>query len=157
MESLLIALFVAAAVWVLMRHGRRLRARRAQARFAAAESSGTMPRVGVPGTVSAEQLERMKALEFEPAAHWSREEADLILDAVAYLRAVLVAARGEASPPVELQNRLLVFILGDAELRAAVSAWGEARRAGGAEVPVARDARFERVAAEARLPGAPAR
>lgn len=140
-----------------MRHGRALRARRLRARAAASsQSQPTMPRLGVPGTVTPGQLERLKALEFETSPHWSREEADLILDTVAYLRAVL-AARGEADPAVDLQNRLLVFILSDTALREHVMAWGRERRERAIDVPVARDTHFERVAAEARLAGAPAR
>lgn len=115
-----------------------------------------MPRLGIPGTVTPGQLERLKALEFETSPHWSREEADLILDTVAYLRAVL-AACGEADPAVDLQNRLLIFILSDAALREHVMAWGRARRERGTDVAVAREACFERVAAEAGLARAPAR
>jgi hypothetical protein len=132
-ESIVIALLVAAIVWVLLRQAR---ARSAAARAAAQPA---MPRVGEPGTVSREQLERLKSLGFEPSALWSREEAQLILDAVAYLREVIRAVRGPAEPPVELQNRLLVFILGDAELRERVGAWA-------GQGPVPRDPHFERVA-----------
>ena len=129
-----------------------MRARRLRARAAAsAQSQPTMPRLGVPGTATPGQLERLQALEFETSPHWSREEADLILDAVAYLRAVL-AVRGEADPAVDLQNRLLVFILSDAALREHVMAWGRERRERGTDIPVAREAHFERVAAFVRRP-----
>ena len=103
----------------------------------------TMPRFGEPGTVTPEQLEHRHALGFEPSAHWSREEAELILHAVAYLREVLLAVKGPREAPIDLQNRLLVFILGDAELREAVRGWSGER-------PPGRDALFERVAAVAR-------
>ena len=143
-ESLLIGIVVAVVVWLMMRHGRAVRERRIDA-ARREEAARTMPRLGTPGTVTPEQLERMKALDFEPSAHWSREEADLILDAVAYLREVL-RLEGRADASVNVQNRLLVLILGDAELRGRVMAWGAERR-GGAEAPVRRDAHFERVAA----------
>jgi hypothetical protein len=138
LESLLLAILVAAIVWLVMRHGRTLR-RPAPAR-------PTMPRIGTPGTVTPEQLERLKALEFEPASDWSREEADLLLHAVDYLRQVILAVRGDADPPIELQNRLLVFILSDAALRERVAAWA----ASGAAAPLERDTEFERVATQAR-------
>lgn len=99
-----------------------------------------MPRVGQPGSVTAAQLERLKLLGFEPTPQWSREEAALVLNAVGYLRGVVRAVKGSGEAPVELQNELLVFILGDAELRERVRTWTE-----GGEPP--RDAHFERVAA----------
>lgn len=148
MESLLLAILVAAVVWLLMRHGRTLR-KAPTARPSA--RSPTMPRVGVAGTVTAEQLARLKAFEFEPSADWSREEADLILDAVDYLREVIRAVRGGVEAPIELQNRLLVFVLSDAALRERVAAWGAARRAHGPGLALERDAQFERVALQARL------
>jgi hypothetical protein len=63
---------------------------------------------------------------------------------------VIREVRGEAEAPIELQNRLLVFVLSDAELRERVAAWGAARRAQGPGVALERDAQFERVAAQAR-------
>ena len=139
MDSFLLAILVAAIVWLVMRHGRTLRR--------APPVRPTMRRVGTPGTVTPEQLARLKALEFEPSPDWSREEADLILHAVDYLRQVILAVRGDADPSIELQNRLLVFILSDASLRDRVGAWG-ASRAG--DSALERDAAFERVAAQAR-------
>lgn len=135
MDSLLIALLVAAVVWLL---GRAIRGRIVKTRAAAQPA---MPRIGEPGTVSDEQLERLKALSFETSRHWSREEADLILDAVAYLRAVIAALRGPGEAPLELQNRLLAFILTDAELRKRVGGWGKEPSA------IVRDAQFNRIAA----------
>lgn len=143
LDSLIIAMVVAALVWLLMRHGQSLRARRTASRAAAP----SMPRVGAAGTVTREQLERLKALHFEVSPDWSREEADLILDAVDYLRAVIKLHSGQADPPLELQNRLLVLILGDAALRARLKAWGDERRARGTDPPVQRDELFERTAA----------
>jgi hypothetical protein len=103
--------------------------------------SATMPRTGTPGTVTAEQLQQLQALNFEPARHWSREEAQLILDAVAYLREVIREVRGQGEAPVDLQNRLLLLILGDAELREAVKAWSADPYS-----TLRRDAHFDRVA-----------
>jgi hypothetical protein len=132
-DSLLIALLVAAVVWVLVRQAR---ARAAAARAAARP---TMPRFGVPGSVTREQRERLEKLGFDASGQWSREEAQLILDAVAYLREVIRAVRGPGEAPVELQNRLLVFILGDPELRERVRAWA-------GDGPPPRDPHFDRVA-----------
>lgn len=128
LESLVAAILVAAVVWLLMRHARARRQSRVP----------TMPRMGAPATVTREQIARLQSLHFEPSTSWSREEADLILDAVAYLREVILAVSGQADPPIELQNRLLVLILSDGELRAHVRGWRS---------PLARDRCFERVAA----------
>lgn len=136
LESLLIGLLVAAIVWLLMRHARAARRRR----LGAPGPQGTMPRMGQPGTATPAQLERLQALSFEVSPHWSLEEAQLILNAVGYLRAVLRAVRGSGDAPVELQNELLVFILSDVALRERVTRWEE-----GDEPP--RDACFARVAA----------
>ena len=140
MENLLFAVLVAIVVWLLVRHARLLKARRAPPPPAA-----TMPRLGTPGTATPEQLARMRACHFDTAGGWSREEADLILDAVDYLRAALreQGRRGEA--PLELQNRVLVFLLADDELRESVRRWGAARRAG-ASGPVLAGVQGARVA-----------
>lgn len=134
-DSLLIALLVAAVVWLL---GRAMRGRVAKVRAAAQPA---MPRIGEPGTVSEEQLERLEALNFEASRHWSREEAALILDAVAYLRAVIAAVRGPGEAPLDLQNRLLALILTDPDLRRRVEGWSKESSA------IVRDAQFDRIAA----------
>ena len=57
-------------------------------------------------------------------SQWSKEEAQLILDTVTYLRAVIYMVTDEASPPIEVQNEILKFILTDQELREYVYEWG---------------------------------
>ena len=135
MDSLLVALLVAAVVWLL---GRVARGRAAKLRAA---PQPAMPRIGEPGTIMDEQFERLEALGFEASRHWSREEAGLILDAVAYLRAVIAAVRGPGEAPLELQNTLLASILSDPELRQRARGWSSQPSA------VVRDAQFDRVAA----------
>ena len=144
MDSLIAGIAVAIAVWLVLR-ARRLRREGGRR----SEPRATMPRIGTPGSATPAQLERLEACHFERVQGWSREEADLILDAVDYLRAALAQARAPRDAPEGLQNRLLAFILGDAALREHVRAWGEARRRSGAAAarqPVERDAAFERVA-----------
>lgn len=108
-----------------------------------------MPRIGKPGTITPAQLQRLQAFHFEPSLEWSREEADLILDAVVYLRAAIEAVTNDRQPPEALQNEVLTFILSDEALRLHVLQWGNERR----KAPVnrrealPRDAHFARVAA----------
>lgn len=144
MNSLIAGIAVAIAVWLVMR-ARRLRQQSAKR---GEPPRATMPRIGTPGSATPAQLERLKACHFEQVQGWSREEADLILDAVDYLRAALAEAGPPREAPEDLQNRLLALILGDAALREHVRAWGAARRHAGAEAParLERDAAFERVA-----------
>ncbi|HEY9531414.1 MAG TPA: hypothetical protein VIQ55_08490 [Burkholderiales bacterium] len=97
--------------------------------------------IALPGTITDEQFERLEALSFEASRHWSREEAGMILDAVAYLRAVIAEVRGPGEAPLELQNTLLAFILSDPELRQRAGGWSNQPSA------VMRDAQFDRVAA----------
>lgn len=117
-----------------------------------ARPTNEMPRIGTPRTVTPDQLRRLENCNFTPDKKWSREEADLILDAVIYLRAVCAEAIRQAEPPLPVQNGLLRTILTDQDLRDYVRAWGERRRAAGEadEEPVlAHNNQFERVAAAA--------
>jgi hypothetical protein len=143
MESLWVGILVALAVWLLLRHARQAKARRA----AAAMPSATMPRIGTPGSATPEQLERMRACHFETTGGWSREEAQLILDAVDFLRAALREVARSDDPPIEIQNRVLVFLLADEALRRRVMQWGEARRRGAASNPVLAGPHALRIAA----------
>ncbi len=116
-------------------------------------ADGSMPRLGTPRTVTGEQLRRLERLNFPRDKNWSVEEADLILDSVAYLRAVCAEAIGRPEPPLPVQNALLRTILTDQDLRDYVRAWGERRRAAGEadeELVLAHNNQFERVAAAAR-------
>ena len=69
-----------------------------------------MPRLGTPGTITRDQI-KLKDNDFTPERQWSKEEAQLILDTVTYLRAVIYMVSEEASPPIEVQNEILKFIL----------------------------------------------
>jgi hypothetical protein len=111
----------------------------------------SMPRVGTPGTVTNAQRERLRAEGFEPSKHWSIEEADLVLDAVIYLRGVWNKAVSRQSAPTEIQNHLLAYILSDPEMREYIRRWGTDNREKGTENRPAfpRTKIFEHVAAEA--------
>jgi hypothetical protein len=150
-DSLIAGIAVAIAVWLVLR-ARRLRRQSGRR----SEPRPTMPRIGTPGSATPAQLERLKACHFGQVQGWSREEADLILDAVDYLRAAISEVSRARGASEDLQNRLLAFILGDAALREHVHGWGEARRrmgAAGAPGRLERDTAFERVARVIREDG----
>ena len=161
MDSLLIAVAVGLVVWLLMRRAAYARARRqfaarqgAPASDGAAQPPGdqkSMPRIGVPGTITRAQMAELRANNFEPMRQWSKEEAQLILDTVVYFRAVILDETGDDDPPLEVQNRLLSFILTDEELRDSVQEWSlnrtrEEEEAGRMILP--RDETYERIADE---------
>lgn len=148
MESILLGLLVALLVWLVMRQ-RRVPPSAARPVEPSAHSGKTMPRIGTPGTATRAQLERLRAFHFEPSSHWSREEAQLILDTVVYLRAAIEQVTGERQPTEALQNQVLVFILSDEALRGHLLRWGEERRRktlAQLKAPPVRDEHFERVA-----------
>lgn len=177
-ETLMLAFGFGWAIWVLIRiHRRRQAAQQARqdepqdaatSRTAAMRGAparhepDTMPRLGQPGTVTFNQIKALQRNGFAPDRQWSREEAALILDTVAYLRTVCrnVADSADGSPPLEVQNELLRFILTRQDLRDYVRKWGEDRRDEGRdplaeaeeeEVPdLPRNHQFDSVAAKAR-------
>jgi hypothetical protein len=121
MESFILAVSVALFVWLFMRR-RRMKQKQMQEQQAARDAGPpqepqSMPRVGKSGSVTKEQMKALKDNNFEPARHWSKEEAQLILDALGYLRAVVAAETGEKKAPLDIQNKMLAFILGDEILR----------------------------------------
>ena len=129
-ESLIFALVIALTVYMFMR---RLRMIKQQKKLKAEEEArggvppedpGSMPRLGTPGTITRDQIKQLKDNDFTPERQWSKEEAQLILDTVTYLRAVIYMVTDEASPPIEVQNEILKFILTDQELREYVYEWG---------------------------------
>lgn len=128
MENLLFAVVVGLTVFLLVRRIRTLKQQK-QRRAEGGEPSGpppepaTMPRLGRPGSITRDQIKQLRKNDFEPSRMWSREEAQLILDSVTYLRAVIFMATGEKDAPLEVQNRLLKFILTDEELREYVYDW----------------------------------
>jgi hypothetical protein len=119
-----------------------------------AQPRDTMPRIGTPHTVTIEQLDALERFDFPRERSWSREEADLILDAVTYLRAVCAEAIDDALPEVNVQNELLHLILSQQDLRDYVRAWGERRRADEASglepMPLPHNNQYDRVAKAAR-------
>ncbi len=153
MDSLLVAFAIGLVIWLMMR---RIVQQRARQRMAGEAEAGeaprgqrTMRRIGTPGTVTRAQMAELRACHFEPSRHWSREEAQLILDAVSYLRAVIAEETGDDDPPIEIQNEVLGFILTDDALREAILDWSLNRRHGeedAAEDAMPRDETYARVA-----------
>lgn len=156
MESLIFAAVIGFTVYLFMRRLRMMKEqKRRQAeeleRDGPPEDPASMPRLGNPGTVTREQMAWMKDNDFEPSRLWSKEEAQLIIDTVTYLRAVIYMATEETDPPIDVQNHLLKFILTDEELREYVYEWGlnRTRDEDAAPQPVLeRNEHFEKVEAE---------
>lgn len=156
MESLIFAAVIGLTVYLFMRRIRLMKAaKRRQAEELETggppEDPGSMPRLGAPGTVTREQISWLKDNHFEPSRLWSREEAQLIIDTVTYLRAVIYTATEETDPPIDVQNHLLKFILTDDELREYVYEWGlnRTRDEDAAPQPVLeRNEHYEKVEAE---------
>jgi len=150
MNSIIIAIVVAFIVWLSIRSGRRMKEKKTRLKSEAEKK--TIPRIGTPGTITKEQTERLRENLFEPLKDWSFEEAALMLDTTAYLRAVFSKIAGLKDHPFDAQNELLVFILNDEQLRDHVRSWGEERRNRGVDgeaAELSHDAEFERIAAEA--------
>ena len=122
MESIILAVCVALTVWLFMRRQRMKRKQRIIDQQEAQESGPpveqkSMPRIGKAGSMTRDQIKALKDNDFEPSRIWSKEEAQLILDSVDYLRAVIAQETGEKKPPMGVQNQVLGFILSDLELR----------------------------------------
>lgn len=162
-QTLLLAVVIAVGIWAGMRVLRQQRERQRPPapppQSLPSAERGTMPRIGEPHTMTPRQIRALKDNEFVFDRSWSREEAALVLDTVAYLRAACRRVTGSAGepPPLEVQNELLRIILTDRELREHVRQWGMARRddagagyieATADELPVSHQS--GRIAAEAR-------
>jgi hypothetical protein len=150
MNGIILGIVVAFIVWLSIRGGRRMREKKNRRKGSPIQR--TIPRIGTPGTITKEQAEELRKNNFEPLKDWSFEEAALMLDTTTYLRAVFSEAAGLKNSPLEMQNKLLVFILDDEQLRDYVRSWGEERRNRGSDSKAAElshDAEFERIAAEA--------
>ncbi len=142
-EQTIAVLLLGFIIWLVIRRaGQKRREREAGGAAAAAASGSTtpdprqqreMPRVGVPGTITESQIDRLQANGFEPSTLWSFEEAALVLDATDYQRAAILRVTGDDDPPVDIQNMLIQFILSDEDLRDYVRGWGERRREEGRE------------------------
>lgn len=162
-NSVTLGIAIGIAVLVFMRLRRRRMAGRSAAP-ARETKPRTMPRIGTPGTVTFNQIQALKRNNFEPDRSWSREEAALILDAVAYLRAVcrMISSDDDGPPPIEVQNELLRIALITEDVRDYIRKWGEERRAAGVdefaddEPELVRNNQFELMAREARKFLAPA-
>lgn len=114
-----------------------------------------MPRIGRPGTATDEQVEALIELRVVPAPpcrdlhDYSTEEAQAILDAIAFARAVTAQVTGgedEEAPPealTALLNELVAQTLADAELRAFALRWAR----GGAATPIRENTTFEKARA----------
>ena len=159
MENILLAVVIGVTVWLFMRNARNMRARRRGLIQSPTESdTGTqpqsMPRIGVAGTITREQIGLLKGYNFEPHRQWSSEEAKLILDSVTYLRAVIRVVTGEPDAPIEVQNNILGYILVDEELRENILEWSLNRtheeEEAGDDVELSHDDTFERVAVYVR-------
>ncbi len=152
MDSFILAIVVAVFVWLFMRRMRMKRQQQMQRQAMQGEEqpeNKTMQRIGQAGSMTSAQSKALKALEFEPARQWSKEEAQLILDAVDYLRVVIRNETGEKNTPLEIQNKVLGFILQDEEMREYLldRARNLIRDEAGAEsLEPDRDAHYERVA-----------
>lgn len=114
-----------------------------------------MPRLGRPGTATDEQVEALMALRVVPAPpcrdlhDYSREEAQAILDAIDFARAVATQVTGgeDAEAPPEaltaLLNDLLAAILSDEELRGFALRWARSGR----PLPIRENTAFAKVRA----------
>jgi len=153
MDNTLFYAICAAGVAFIMFRPRKNRPRRSLFRRtptnAPVEGASTMPRLGVPHTVTLAQLDQLEQFSFPRERSWSREEADLILDAVVYMRGVSAEVIDDPEPELRVQNALLHTILSEQDLREYVRAWGERRRAEGKQGtdprPLPRNNQYERV------------
>ncbi len=159
MESILLAVIIGLAVWLFMKNARTMRERRDRLRQPPPDEGDapqpkSMPRFGVPRTITREQMARLKENDFEPHRQWSKDEAQLILDSVTYLRAAVRMVTGESGAPIEIQNNILGYILGDDELRDDILDWGlnrtQEEEDTGDEVELPPDETFERIASHIR-------
>jgi len=87
MNSLLVGIFVAPALWIFIKLRKSnsglfksLRPPPVRPSSQPPPEKREMPRIGVPGTVTDEQFKALKRNLFEPSKDWSFEEAALILD-----------------------------------------------------------------------------
>ena len=159
MESIFLAVIIGVAVWLFMKNARMMRERRRLKSQPPPESGDTleqksMPRMGKPGSITRQQMALLKDSDFEPDRRWSHEEAQLVIDAVTYLRAAIRTVTGETGAPIEIQNRILAFILGDEEVRETIFDWGRNRTRdeedAGEDVELPSDETFQRIAAYIR-------
>lgn len=148
---IIIAVLSIAVVLFSRRSFRQEKEKHIRLRKAADEKA--IPRIGTAGTITKEQASKLREYLFEPMKDWSCEEADLFIETAGYLRAVLAEVAGLEEPPLEIQNKLFIFILKDENLRDYMKDRCEKRRGEeGDDKPVdlPHNAQFEIIAAEAR-------
>ena len=161
MDSVILGIFVALAVWIFMKRRRSGKGRggifsrlfggssHVQPPPEIPPEKRQIPRVGKAGTITKGQIKALKKNCFETTKEWSFEEAALVLDSVTYLRAVCTQIGGKKLPSLELQNELLVFILKDKDLHDYVRNWGNNWRKTGNkdEIPgLKHNSQFKKVA-----------
>ncbi len=87
MDSIILGILVALAVWLFMKHrqgnggslfGGLFSGSRSQVEHKSPPKQRDMPRIGTPGTITDEQINALKGNFFEPTKKWSFEEAALI-------------------------------------------------------------------------------
>lgn len=120
-----------------------------------ADDLPAMPRIGRPGTATDEQVEALMEQRVVPAPpcrdlhDYSAEEAQAILDAIAFARAVTSQVTGgedEDAPPealTALLNELVAETLADDELRNFALRWTKS----GALTPIRENTTFEKARA----------
>jgi hypothetical protein len=102
-----------------------------------------MPRQGRPGSITDDLIEALQAERFLPPAPLARlnelsaEEAQAILDGLAYVRAAVVQITGEAAP-TEIENEALALVLADESFAAHAGGWSRSGR----PVPLKEGAQF---------------
>lgn len=93
-----------------------------------------MARQGRPGTVTEDQVEALEAERFLVPAPLRRledlstEEAQAVLDALAYLRAAVTQITREDAAPTMIENELLATVLADEAFVAHVGGWSRSGR-----------------------------
>jgi hypothetical protein len=92
-----------------------------------------MPRQGRPGSITEDQVEALESERFLPPAPLARlaelsaEEAQAILDALAYVRAAVAQVTGETAPTA-IENEGLALVLADEAFAAHAGGWSRSGR-----------------------------
>jgi hypothetical protein len=93
-----------------------------------------MARQGRPGSITDDQVEAREAERFLVPAPLRRlddlstEEAQAVLDALAYLRAAVTQITSEDNAPTGIENELLATVLTDEAFVAHVGGWSRSGR-----------------------------
>jgi hypothetical protein len=93
-----------------------------------------MARQGRPGSITEDQVEALQAERFLVPAPLRRlddlsiEEAQAVLDALAYLRAAVTQVTAEPGAPTMIENEMLALVLADESFVAHVGGWSRSGR-----------------------------